>query len=363
MPPRARRRSPTKTPAARAARFLTRRFVIRRRFVVVRPFAFALAFAFVTCSALVAARAASTFEDYHERVGESATGLDSLAAPEEEATAEERTEMEAETVATVRELLPRREQVEWRGVTVEVDNGWLHDALDAYGRASKPDERARLLAQAAARLTALEERLHEVESVSAAAAPRDKAAEKARLEEILRRPEFNQKPDSKPALQRLGERLRKWLDDLFPDPQPLAPGQTPAWTRAAQIVVYAVAALVVGFVLWRYGPRVWRARARLRVTPEDDGERVVLGEVLAPEQTAADLLSEADELARRGDLRGAIRRAYVALLCELADRRIIRLARHRTNRDYLEAVRRARADLYAEVRPLTADFERHWYGS
>ena len=73
---------------------------------------------------------------------------------------------------------------------------------------------------------------------------------------------------------------------------------------------------------------------------------------------------DAERLALSGDLRGAIRKAYVALLCELGDRGVVRLAQHQTNRDYLNALRRAagRPGLYAEMLPLTFDFEVHWYG-
>ncbi len=89
----------------------------------------------------------------------------------------------------------------------------------------------------------------------------------------------------------------------------------------------------------------------------------MLGERLEADQTAADLLDEAERLARAGELRGAIRKAYVALLCELGDRGVVRLAQHKTNRDYLDAVRRAaRPRLYTEMLPLTSDFELHWYG-
>ena len=323
----------------------------------------ALACAVLLCAAARPARAAATLSDYRARVRECLLALDSLAAHEEGATGAERAGTENRAVADVRLRLPRREQVEWPGGSVEVDNGWLHDLLASFERAPA-DARAAALARAAARLGALHERLAEAqEALRRDAQPRDKGAEKARLEEILRRPEFNQTPGGRTAGNRISVEFFKWLRSLFPEAQPVAPGETPRLTRGAQAVVYALGALVVGFVLWRYGPRVWRVRRRLRVTPEDEGARVVLGEVVGAEQSAADLLSEADELARRGDPRAAIRRAYVALLCELADRRVIRLARHKTNRDYLEAVRRARADLYPEVRPLTADFERHWYGS
>ncbi|MBA2645586.1 MAG: DUF4129 domain-containing protein, partial [Pyrinomonadaceae bacterium] len=92
--------------------------------------------------------------------------------------------------------------------------------------------------------------------------------------------------------------------------------------------------------------------------------RIVLGERVEAEQTATDLLDEAEQLARAGDLRGAIRKGYIALLCELGDRKIIRLAQHKTNRDYLDAVRASGANqnLYSTMKPLTASFERHWYG-
>ena len=86
-----------------------------------------------------------------------------------------------------------------------------------------------------------------------------------------------------------------------------------------------------------------------------------LGERLEPDQTSADLLAQAESLARLGDLRAAIRKAYIALLCELGDRKVISLAQHKTNRDYLGAVR-DRPSLFRSMRGLTNSFEIHWYG-
>jgi hypothetical protein len=86
-----------------------------------------------------------------------------------------------------------------------------------------------------------------------------------------------------------------------------------------------------------------------------------LGERLEPDATATDLLSEAEALARQGDLRAAIRKAYIALLVELGDRKLISLAHHKTNRDYLNSVRSI-PDLHSQMRGLTDSFERHWYG-
>ena len=89
--------------------------------------------------------------------------------------------------------------------------------------------------------------------------------------------------------------------------------------------------------------------------------RIVLGERLEPDQTAADLLTQAEALARGGDLRAAIRKAYIALLCELGDRKIVSLAQHKTNRDYLNSIR-DKTNLYTSMRKLTLSFELHWYG-
>ncbi|HEU5459426.1 MAG TPA: DUF4129 domain-containing protein, partial [Pyrinomonadaceae bacterium] len=107
---------------------------------------------------------------------------------------------------------------------------------------------------------------------------------------------------------------------------------------------------------------IGRFKRSKRVKPRKKKEpRIVLGERLEPEQTSTDLLSEAEALARSGDLRAAIRKAYIALLVELGDRKIISLAQHKTNRDYLNALRPL-PPLHSRMRGLTESFERHWYG-
>ncbi|HYO64354.1 MAG TPA: DUF4129 domain-containing protein [Pyrinomonadaceae bacterium] len=337
----------------------------RRTATAVAPAALLVALACLSSVWPAAAGYGTTLADYRVRVHECALALDSLAGYDEHATGIERADNEAGTVAGVRAQLPPREQVQLAGRYVEVDNSWLHEALDAYEqeRQRNAGEAADSLAHLAERLDALSERLAELEEAMRAGTPRDKEAEKGRLAAILRRPEFNQTPEGQNALTRLRELLAKWIRDLFPGARGWTPSASPGLTTAAQVIIYALAGLVVALVLWKFGPRAWRRARLLRVTPEEEGPRVVLGEVLRADEGAAELLAQAESLARAGDLRGAIRRAYLALLCELGDRGVIGLARHKTNRDYLEAVRRARADLYREVRPLTHGFERHWYGS
>ena len=87
----------------------------------------------------------------------------------------------------------------------------------------------------------------------------------------------------------------------------------------------------------------------------------MLGERLEPEETATNLLSEAEALARRGELRAAIRKAYIALLVELGDRNLVSLAQHKTNRDYLRGLSNV-PQLHSRMTGLTDSFERHWYG-
>jgi hypothetical protein len=48
-------------------------------------------------------------------------------------------------------------------------------------------------------------------------------------------------------------------------------------------------------------------------------------------------------------------------VCEWSDRKLIGLARHKTNRDYLRDVRNLK-ELHQNMSGLTGSFERHWYG-
>lgn len=88
---------------------------------------------------------------------------------------------------------------------------------------------------------------------------------------------------------------------------------------------------------------------------------MILGERISAETSASDLFADAEEMARNGELRLAIRKGYIALLCELSDRKVIGLARHKTNRDYLRDVKK-RPQLFTSLASMTSVFERHWYG-
>ena len=329
------------------------------------------------------ARSPSTLADYRARVGGAVEPLEELAALYERAAAAgesdeesdadagaELEEVEAELEETapgvlgaVRDSLPPRERVGRGADSVDVDNTWLHEALDeAAGDADEYEKYAAGLRAAAGRLRSLEARLAEAEG-GAAAGPLDRDAERGRLNAILRSPVFDREARRQQqgnALQNLVRRFVEWVLSLLPKGGPIRPGASPRVSTTTQVVVLLLCLAVLAYVarlLWLRRGRGRRSRKPGR------GSRVVLGERLEADQTAADLLDDAERLALAGDPRGAIRKAYVALLCELGDRGVVRLAQHKTNRDYLSAVRRAAGPgLYAEMLPLTFDFEVHWYG-
>ena len=308
----------------------------------------------------------STLAEYRKRVRRSFEAVEALArvyegedGEESEEAAASLTDAEGEPDA-VEDLLPERERVEWGGRAVEVDNTWVHEALAKVESEEEDDEKvAAELRALAGRLRALEARLAEIEAGAAADVDRD--AERGRLNSILRRPEFDRQAPPQPgALERMVEDLAEWFSGLFPKRARVAPGASPRVSTATLILVGVLCLAVVLYVAYQ----LWRRRGgSLKSLGLKREARVVLGERLEADQTASDLLDEAERLARGGELRGAIRKAYVALLCELGDRGVVRLAQHKTNRDYLDAVRRAaRPRLYTELLPLTSDFELHWYG-
>jgi hypothetical protein len=310
----------------------------------------------------------ATFTEYRQNIRAATARFDELAIADDDAEASPRVENDVAEIRAAREvrrLLPAVAAVQWKGETLEVRNEWLHAALDEYERGARPganpEERAEAASQIAERLRALDERLGEAESGAGDASQmRDKEAEKGRLAAILRNPEFNKQSSRGGALAKLLEQIIQWIRDLLPNVGPLKPGASPGISRAAQIFIFALALGIVAYLVRKR----WLRRGGRWKTATIREARVVLGEHLAPDQTPADLLAEAERLARAGELRGAIRKAYVALLCELGDRKIIRLAQHMTNRDYLHAVRSLaqQPQLYQEMQPLTANFERHWYG-
>jgi len=198
------------------------------------------------------------------------------------------------------------------------------------------------------------------------AAERSKDEDKQKLADILNRPEYQrpvrEEKDKSSEGSGLIAKFLEWLEGMLPKfspPEGTAEGTTAVFGVLQWVLIIAVL-FVLGFVLYKLLP-LFAPRFR-RVMSEEREERVILGERIADDQSAQDLFGEAERLAREGDVRGAIRKGYVAFLCELSDRKLIGLARHKTNRDYLRDLR-SRREIYESMNGLTGKFERHWYGS
>ncbi len=288
----------------------------------------------------VAANAAMTLPEYRDRIRRA------------RAAAAER------AVERLRREVPVKEHVEWEGGSIEVDNGWVVERLKAY-EGTDAAAQTQILSEIAERLAAIDDAAAETER--APASGRSKDEEKQKLGEILGRPEYL--PPEKAEESRLERWIREffdWLSRNFPrvSSGPADEAGSPGMARAVQVVLFVLVIALVGFLVFRFAPFVF---SRKKGDQDARGDRVILGEAVPAEMSASDLFSEAEQLARDGDLRGAIRKGYVAVLCRLGDRGVVRLAGHKTNRDYLRDVRRE-AGLYEAMSDITGRFERTWYG-
>jgi hypothetical protein len=306
---------------------------------------------------------AKTPAEYRKNV-ESANGLiaDLYSAEAEEfSSPAEYENFERETIKEIRAYLPGAENLEWQGATVETGNQWLVDKLDAYEKEpTGSSKRKMILTEIAERLDALEQKLAELENP--ALSDRAKDEDKQKLAEILKREEYAKPEEQEETwVQSLIRRFEEWLREKMPEseqPQS-APTGSPALSVVLMIVIFVLVLGLIGFLLYKFAPLIgFNVRHR---TKKEKKDRVILGERLAADENAGSLFSEAERLAREGNLRQAIRKGYIALLCELSDRKLIGLAQHKTNRDYLRDVRKRHA-LYQNMSGLTDNFERHWYG-
>ena len=305
------------------------------------------------------ASAATPLSDYSARLDRAAAVVDSLV---DDATETPEDQKILAVLESLRRLMRPAEEIAFGEQTVRVDNAWLHDAIARLSRRYRShegtaDERYSELIVFTERITLLAERVH-----AALDAPGvDPANQRALLEGILAQSDFQTDLQKESRLQRwIAQAWRAFIRFLLrifasrsgPVPKP---GSASLNVVRVLIAIGLVAALVIG--------GAWLVRRlRRRVRREKKREvREVLGEEIAEGMTTEDLLAKAAELSRSGDYRGAIRRAYIALLYELEQRGKLRLARAKTNQDYVNEIR-SDPVTYEPVLLLTNTFERVWYG-
>lgn len=267
---------------------------------------------------------------------------------------------ERHTVESILKAIPQTEKIEWQRGSIETENQWLKTGLDEFAAETDIEKREAILNSISERLTAISESVGELDKAIKAESTKD--SDKQKLAEILSRPEY-QKPEAKDEslFQKWWREFWAWLQKQIPQPN-LSPSEGPNLAPlklVLQVVVFAAVIGLVGFLLWRFVPYFSN---RFGGNPKrEKGDRVILGETIGEDESGSDLFDEAERLARQGDLRSAIRKGYIAVLCELGDRKIVRLARHKTNHDYLRDVRK-RERIYDGMTGLTSNFERNWYG-
>lgn len=311
---------------------------------------------------LSASSMAASVDDYQKRIRSARSAIETLLgniAAEE--AGEYVSEPTNEIFDVVRSLVPANESVETDQGNIETANQWFHEKLEAARAETDTSKRAVILSEISERLAGIDAKLEELKT--AAADPRSKDEDKRKLAEILDREEY-QKPaeqEESQASQWIRD-LLKWIESWFPDLK-TEPGTASGFGGVASVLQYVLIGLIIliaGFMIYKL--------ARIFVPGfgksgrEAEPDRVILGERIDDDLSSADLFRDADRLAREGDLRGAIRKGYIALLCELHDRKLIGLARHKTNRDYLRDVR-SRKEVYGNMNSVTTAFEKHWYGS
>ena len=315
----------------------------------------AIAFALLV---IAAQASAIPLNEYHKNLQRAINALDSLTQVDEDETNESYQHRLVETSNAVRKILPEKQSVEFDQSSCDVDSSWLHKRLDEF-EASSGTDRGFIHRQLIDRLKSIEERVNDLVRAKTVDVPSKNEANQ-KLAEILSRPEYATKTNQGAFIFRLLDRFIRWLAKFLPQRSPLAASHGSPFTAIAQILVIGLAAAVIIYVLIKlvlhFGWRSLKPRAKKIKEP-----RIVLGEHLEPEASATDLLAEAEALARKGEIRAAIRKTYIALLVELGDRKIISLAQHKTNRDYLRAVTHV-PSLHTNMSGLTNSFERHWYG-
>jgi hypothetical protein len=164
---------------------------------------------------------------------------------------------------------------------------------------------------------------------------------------------------------------REFLDWLGEHLRPRDDGQSNSrgfsWGASLQFFAWlfcAAAVCALGIIGWK----IWLRRGdSVRVIAEP--QQIIPD--LNSEDIAADQLPEdawiglAREMIQKGELRLALRAFYLAALAHLGERRIISIARYKSNLDYQRELRRRRptqADLIATFSDTVGSFERAWYG-
>lgn len=166
--------------------------------------------------------------------------------------------------------------------------------------------------------------------------------------------------------RKVGRAIR-WVRDLFSPSRPPKPGGSQVdWAGVSKAVLVVLGIALAAVLAWLLVRTLREQKKRVLATAASP-----IVPDLSSDDVVADLLPEdgwlalAREHAARGELVLALRAAWLASLAHLGQREFIRIARHKSNRDYERELRRRardRAPLLDAFDDNRLAIERAWYG-
>ena len=296
---------------------------------------------------LAAASGAATLRSYENRIKRASEQVERIKVD---------AEYGEQGVDAIRGLLPRTEKIEHEGKTVNVDNTWLYVSLDSYAAEHDAQRKLAKLNEIGGRLRALDE--HLVRADETPINKNDSTDARRKIDGILDRPEYRKKEESRVGafIKEVWRRVGNFLSELYAAFIRLLRSIFVATSGSNWISkLIVVAALVAGAIA------VVRALRRVKPRKKRGRKRTVLGEEIEAGTSPRDLADAARAAARAGDFRAAIRKLYISLLYELAERNVIELDDSFTNHEYLSSLSRFNS-LIPPMQYLTDRFDYCWYG-
>lgn len=261
-------------------------------------------------------------------------------------------------IETIIALVPKSEAVEIEGQAkpFPVDNAWLYSMLDEYEAEGDGQRRVAKLNEIGGRLSALGDHLLRIEEASTARV--ESADPRAKVMEILNRPDYKARTETRLGsfLRRTWQAISDFLGELYKAfgrllARLFGTSADGSWFS----LILMIAALAAAFI------GVIRLAARMKPLKRRPKKRTVLGEEMEEGANPRDLAEAAMAAARSGDFRTAMRKLYLSLLYDLADRHLIELEENATNHEYLSRVSRF-PSLAPAMKYLTDRFDYFWYG-
>lgn len=263
----------------------------------------------------------------------------------------------------IKEELPFRMTVEAEKMRFEISNECLFKKLEKIKTVGDPEKRSQMILETIGVIDAVLVEIEKLQDTTNSTIPKDET--KKKLQEILSQPDYAEPRELGQGWveKKIEEvldwitRLLNWLRHLLSNSIPRKSNVDSTASLVTRILIYVIVSVLALFLLFWIRKYFVENRRECR----ESEERVILGEQLSERDNANDLFSDAERLASEGKLRQAIRKSYIALLFSLGQKRILRISRNKTNRDYLREIS-SNSSIYPEVSDITEEFERVWYG-